>query len=89
MWKIKNTTLTDPCIKESKRKLKSMLINKYFKNKYSGQVLVAYAYNPTYSGVRDQEDCRSKPALTNSSGNLISRKPIVKNCWWSGSRYRF
>jgi hypothetical protein len=25
-------------------------------------VLVAHAYNPSYSGGRDQEDCGSKPA---------------------------
>jgi hypothetical protein len=31
------------------------------------QVLVAHAYNPSYSGDRDQEDIGSKPALANSS----------------------
>jgi hypothetical protein len=33
----------------------------------AGWVLVANAYNPSYSGVRDQEYCSSKPAQTNSS----------------------
>jgi hypothetical protein len=28
---------------------------------------VAYAYNPSYAGGRDQEDCGSKPAWANSS----------------------
>jgi hypothetical protein len=30
------------------------------------QMLVAHAYNPSYSGGRDQEDHDSKPALANS-----------------------
>jgi hypothetical protein len=31
------------------------------------QELVAYAYNPSYSGGRDQEDCGSKLAQADSS----------------------
>jgi hypothetical protein len=31
------------------------------------RVLVAHAYNPSYSGGRDQEDGGSKPAQANSS----------------------
>jgi hypothetical protein len=30
-------------------------------------VLVAHAYNPSYSGGRDQEDCGLRPAQENSS----------------------
>jgi hypothetical protein len=36
---------------------------------------VAHAYNPSYSGDRDQEDWGLK-------------KPITKQGWWSGSRCR-
>jgi hypothetical protein len=35
-------------------------------------VLVAHAYNPSYSGGRDQEDHGSKPAQTNISQDSIS-----------------
>jgi hypothetical protein len=41
-------------------------------------VPVANAYNPIYSGGRDQEDHGSKPALANSSRDPISTKPIMK-----------
>jgi hypothetical protein len=37
------------------------------KNKVSGQALVAYVYNPSYSGGRDQEGCGLKLAGANSS----------------------
>jgi hypothetical protein len=37
-------------------------------------VPVAYAYNPSYSGGRDQENHSSKPAWKNSL-----RDPILKN----------
>jgi hypothetical protein len=50
-----------------------------------GQAPVAYAYNPSYSGGRDQEDCSSKPAQVNSSQDPISKKTITKKGWWSGS----
>jgi hypothetical protein len=40
--------------------------------------LVAHAYNPSYSGSRDPEDHDLKPALANSSPDLISKKPITK-----------
>jgi hypothetical protein len=43
-------------------------------NKNVPQALVAHAYNPSYSGGRDQEDCGSKPSLANSS-----RDPTLKN----------
>jgi hypothetical protein len=42
-------------------------------------VPVAHTYNPSYSGGRDQEDCSSKPAPANSSGDPISRKTLHKN----------
>jgi hypothetical protein len=38
------------------------------------QALVAHAYNPSYSGGRDQEDHGSKPAQANSA-----QDPILKN----------
>jgi hypothetical protein len=41
-------------------------------------VLVAHAYNPSYSGGRDQEDCSSKPAQANSLLDPISKKPFTK-----------
>jgi hypothetical protein len=49
--------------------------NKIF---YISQVLVAHAYNLTYSGGRGQEDCGSKPALANSLRDPISKIPITK-----------
>jgi hypothetical protein len=49
------------------------------------QVWVAHACNPSYSGGRDQGDHRLKPALVNSSRDPISKKPITKKGWWSGS----
>jgi hypothetical protein len=51
-------------------------------------VLVAHAGNPSYLGGRDQEDRGSKPAQANSSQDPISKKPITKKGWWSGSRCR-
>jgi hypothetical protein len=41
-------------------------------------VLVAHACNPSYSVGRDQEDCSSKPAWTNSFRDPISKIPITK-----------
>jgi hypothetical protein len=41
-------------------------------------VLVAHAYNPSYSGGREREDCSSKPAWANSSRDPILKKPITK-----------
>jgi hypothetical protein len=40
----------------------------------SCQMLVAHAYNPSYSGGRDQDDCSSKPAQANSSRDSIWKK---------------
>jgi hypothetical protein len=41
-------------------------------------VLEAHAYNPTDSGVKDQEDHISKPAWANSSARLYLEKPFTK-----------
>jgi hypothetical protein len=41
-------------------------------------VLVAHAYNPSYLGGRDQEDCGSKPAEANSSWEPIFKNPSQK-----------
>jgi hypothetical protein len=35
---------------------------------------MAHAWNPNYSGGRDQEDCGSKPAQANSSLDPITKK---------------
>jgi hypothetical protein len=39
---------------------------------------VAHAYNPSYSGSRDQEDRSSKPAQADSSRDPISKKTSQK-----------
>jgi hypothetical protein len=39
-----------------------------------GWAPVAYAYNPSYSGSRDQEDSSSKPTQANSLQDPISKK---------------
>jgi hypothetical protein len=39
---------------------------------------VAHAYNPSYSGCRNQEDCGSKPVQANSSGDPVLKIPIIK-----------
>jgi hypothetical protein len=38
-------------------------------------VPVAHAYDPSYLGGRDQEDCGLKPAWANSSQDSISKNP--------------
>jgi hypothetical protein len=43
-----------------------------------GQVLVAHACNPSYSGSRDQEDRDSKQAWANSSRDPILKKAITQ-----------
>jgi hypothetical protein len=43
-----------------------------------GQAPVAHACNPGYSGGRDQENHGSKPTWTDSSRDLILKKPITK-----------
>jgi hypothetical protein len=50
-----------------------------FQKQKQGRVLVAHAYNPSYSGGGDQEDHSSKSAWTNSLGDPILKKPITKN----------
>jgi hypothetical protein len=49
---------------------------------------VAHAYNPSYSGGRDQEDRGLKPVQATSLWDSIPKKPITKKGWWSGSRCR-
>jgi hypothetical protein len=39
---------------------------------------VAHTYNPSYSGVRDQEDHGSKPAQGNSFETLSHKSPSQK-----------
>jgi hypothetical protein len=39
---------------------------------------MVHAYNPSYSGGRDQENRGSKSALANSSKDPISEIPITK-----------
>jgi hypothetical protein len=39
---------------------------------------VAHAYNPSYSGGRNQEDCSLKLARANSSQDPISKNPLQK-----------
>jgi hypothetical protein len=41
-------------------------------------MLVAHAYNPSYSGGRDQEDRNSKPVWANSSQTLTQKNPSQK-----------
>jgi hypothetical protein len=50
--------------------------------------LVAYVCNPGYSGGRDQEDPGSKPAGQIVPHDTISKNPLQKKGWWSGSRCR-
>jgi hypothetical protein len=49
---------------------------------------VAYNYNPSCLGGRDLEDHSSKPTLAKSSWDPISKKPVIKKCGWSGSRWK-
>jgi hypothetical protein len=42
------------------------------------KVLVAHAYNPSYSGGRDQEDGSSKSAGANNLQDSILKKPFTK-----------
>jgi hypothetical protein len=43
---------------------------------------VAYAFDPGYSGGRDQEDQNLKPDQANSSRDPILKNPIMKS--WAG-----
>jgi hypothetical protein len=45
---------------------------------------VAHAYNSSYPGGRDQEDCGSRPAWENSLGDPILKIHNTKKVWWSG-----
>jgi hypothetical protein len=48
-------------------------------------VMVAHICNPRYLG---SEDSSSKRVPGNSSRDPISKKPLTKKGWWSGSRCR-
>jgi hypothetical protein len=43
-----------------------------------GQAPVVQAYNPSYSGGRDQEDCGSKPTLDKQFARPYVRKTLHK-----------
>jgi hypothetical protein len=46
------------------------------------QAPVAHAYNPSYSGGRDQEDQGSKPDWANSSRDpILEKNPFTKMDW--------
>jgi hypothetical protein len=47
------------------------------KKKKISQAPVVHAYNSSFSGGRDQEDCSSKPAQANSFRDPISKKPFT------------
>jgi hypothetical protein len=46
---------------------------------------VAHTCKASYSGGREHEDHSLKPVWANSSQDPISKKPITKKGWWSGS----
>jgi hypothetical protein len=60
----------------------------YGRKSLGSRTSVAHACNLSYWGVRDQEDCSSKPARANSSARPYLEKPFTKIGWWSGSRCR-
>jgi hypothetical protein len=68
--------------------LAKTLTHRIFKNRKPSQVLVTHAYNPSYSGGRDQEDHSSRLAQANSSLFPILKIPITKQGWWNGSSGR-
>jgi hypothetical protein len=51
-------------------------------------VLVAYAYNPSYWGGRDQVDHNLRPAQANSSWDPVPKIPNTKKNWWTGLNSR-
>jgi hypothetical protein len=57
-----------------------MCVNK-IKLRIVSWVLMAHAYNPSYSGGRDQEDRCSKIAWENSLLEPILKKVITKKGW--------
>jgi hypothetical protein len=59
-----------------------------FKRKDYSWALKAHACNPSHLGGRDPKDCSLKPVCVNSLWGPISKNPITKIHWWSGSRYR-
>jgi hypothetical protein len=63
-----------------------------YKYGMEGWVLVAHAYNPSYSGSRNQEESGSKPAQANSSPDPVSKNPSQQQQqqkgWRNGSSGR-
>jgi hypothetical protein len=49
---------------------------------------VAHACNPSYLRGRDQEDHGLKPAWANNSWDSVSKIPMLKQGWQSGSSDR-
>jgi hypothetical protein len=60
------------------------LVDQYLKITILNWVLEVHAYNPSYSGSRNQEDHGLKPAQENSSRKPISKIPSIKKDRWSG-----
>jgi hypothetical protein len=56
--------------------------NILFKNSICSQVLVAHAYNPSYSGGRDQEGLSSRPAWACSLRGPILKISNTKQGYW-------
>jgi hypothetical protein len=52
------------------------------------RVQVAHAYNPSYSGGRDQENYGSKPARVNNLKTLSWKKPIINKAQGVGPEFK-
>jgi hypothetical protein len=61
---------------------------KWIKISRSSRALLTHAYNPGYSGGRNQEDHGSKLAPGKSFTRPCLENPITKKSWWSGSSLR-
>jgi hypothetical protein len=55
------------------------------KERHFSQALVVHAYNPSYSGGKDQEDPGSKLDPGKQFERPYLKKPITRKSWWSGS----
>jgi hypothetical protein len=58
--------------------LEKVCYNKRTKNRGRVQVLVAHAYNPSYSAGGDQEDWGSKLPMANSSQDYLKKFCHIK-----------
>jgi hypothetical protein len=63
----------EECFSETLLASQKILI---FYNAICSWVLVAHAYNPSYSDIRDQEDCSLRPTWTNRK---IPSQPIAEH----------